>query len=171
MTSTTLPRKASSVTVWSFGSRKSAVAAGFRSAERVNFRISPVRGSSDAITGPASTQTVARIVRNRFIAEAIPIMSAKKKSSKSPNKTKQANSMWGGRFAAGPAAIMTEINASIRFDQKLYRQDIRGSQAHCRMLVRQGLISAAEGKTIQAGLETILREIEAGKFRIDPALE
>lgn len=79
--------------------------------------------------------------------------------------------MWGGRFAAGPAAIMTEINASIRFDQRLYRQDIRGSQAHCRMLVRQGLISAAEGKKILAGLETILREIELGKFKIDPALE
>lgn len=79
--------------------------------------------------------------------------------------------MWGGRFAAGPAAIMTEINASIRFDQKLYRQDIRGSLAHCRMLVRQGLISAAEGSRIQKGLQTILQEIEAGKFKIDLRLE
>ncbi|MCW0236018.1 MAG: argininosuccinate lyase [Ferrovibrio sp.] len=98
-------------------------------------------------------------------------MAARKISNKNKTPRKQANSMWGGRFAAGPAAIMTEINASIRFDRRLYRQDIRGSLAHCRMLVRQGLISAAEGKRIQAGLETILREIEAGKFRIDPALE
>lgn len=96
---------------------------------------------------------------------------SKKTSDKSPSKAKQANSMWGGRFAAGPAAIMTEINASIRFDKKLYRQDIRGSIAHCRMLVRQGLISPKEGKAIIGGLETILREIEAGKFKIDLALE
>lgn len=105
-------------------------------------------------------------------------MSARKASDKPKAQSKQggakqagSNSMWGGRFAAGPAAIMTEINASIRFDKKLYRQDIRGSMAHCRMLVRQGLISAAEGKTIQAGLQTILREIEAGKFKIDLRLE
>ncbi|MFN4310282.1 MAG: argininosuccinate lyase [Ferrovibrio sp.] len=100
-------------------------------------------------------------------------MSARKASDKPKARPKQggSNSMWGGRFAAGPAAIMTEINASIRFDQKLYRQDIRGSMAHCRMLVRQGLISAAEGKKIQAGLQTILREIEAGKFKIDLRLE
>ncbi|WP_341915242.1 argininosuccinate lyase [Ferrovibrio terrae] len=98
-------------------------------------------------------------------------MAARKTPNKSKTPRKQANSMWGGRFAAGPAAIMTEINASIRFDRRLYRQDIRGSMAHCRMLVRQGLISAAEGKTILRGLETILREIEAGKFKIDLALE
>src|SRR3546814_6111084 len=88
-----------------------------------------------------------------------------------PAATKRAaNSMWGGRFAGGPAAIMTEINASIGFDRRLYRQDIAGSQAPCRMLVKQGLISAAEGKTIAAGLETILREIEAGQLRLDPRL-
>jgi argininosuccinate lyase len=98
-------------------------------------------------------------------------MAARKTPDKSKTTAKQANSMWGGRFAAGPAAIMTEINASIRFDQKLFRQDIAGSLAHCRMLVRQGLISGAEGKKIQGGLLTILREIELGKLRIDPALE
>ncbi len=79
--------------------------------------------------------------------------------------------MWGGRFAAGPAAIMTEINASIAFDKRLYRQDIAGSIAHCRMLVAQGLITAADGRKIVAGLQTILKEIEAGKLKIDPALE
>jgi argininosuccinate lyase len=98
-------------------------------------------------------------------------MSARKSSNKPATKAKQANSMWGGRFAAGPAAIMTEINASIRFDKRLYRQDIAGSIAHCRMLVKQGLISAADGRKIIAGLETILREIEAGKLKIDLALE
>ena len=62
------------------------------------------------------------------------------------------NEMWGGRFAAGPAAIMEEINASIGFDRKLYAQDIRGSQAHCRMLVAQGILGAADGDAILAGL-------------------
>ena len=85
--------------------------------------------------------------------------------------TKTANTMWGGRFAAGPAAIMTEINASIAFDKRLFRQDIAGSIAHCRMLMSQGLITAADGRKIVAGLDTILREIEAGKLKIDPALE
>ena len=45
-----------------------------------------------------------------------------------------ANTMWGGRFASGPDAIMTAINASIGFDQRLYAQDIAGSRAHAAML-------------------------------------
>ncbi|HEX6958400.1 MAG TPA: argininosuccinate lyase [Ferrovibrio sp.] len=102
-------------------------------------------------------------------------MSARKTSHKPARRGKQpaksANTMWGGRFAAGPAAIMTEINASIRFDKRLFRQDIAGSLAHCRMLVQQGLISAADGKAIAGGLQTILREIEAGKLKENPALE
>src|SRR5690606_24775358 len=101
------------------------------------------------------------------------IMRARKtdKTAARPRQPKAANTMWGGRFAAGPAAIMTEINASIAFDKRLYRQDIAGSIAHCRMLVAQGLITAADGRKIVAGLQTILKEIEAGKLKIDPALE
>ncbi len=100
-------------------------------------------------------------------------MAQRKTSDKSAPARKQggANDLWGGRFAAGPAAIMMEINASIGFDQRLYAQDIAGSKAHCRMLVRQGLITAKEGKAIQQGLDQILGEIAAGQFRIDPALE
>jgi len=81
------------------------------------------------------------------------------------------NSMWGGRFSEGPAAVMEEINASIDFDRKLYRQDIRGSQAHARMLARQGIIAADDAEKIVAGLDTILREIEAGKFTFSRQLE
>jgi argininosuccinate lyase len=66
---------------------------------------------------------------------------------------------------------MLEINASIGFDQRLYRQDIAGSKAHCRMLVASGLITAREGRAILGGLDRILGEIEAGKFVIDPNLE
>ena len=79
--------------------------------------------------------------------------------------------MWGGRFSEGPAAIMEEINASIGFDQKLYRQDIAGSKAHAAMLARQGIIAADDAEKIAAGLDAILREIEAGEFKFSRALE
>ena len=81
------------------------------------------------------------------------------------------NRLWGGRFAEGPAAIMEEINASIDFDRKLYRQDIAASQAHARMLAAQGIIGADDAEKIVAGLETILGEIEAGTFTFSRALE
>ena len=81
------------------------------------------------------------------------------------------NAQWGGRFAAGPSAIMQEINASIGFDQKLWRQDIRGSLAHAAMLAHIGLISGEDKDAIQAGLETIAAEIEAGRFPFSADLE
>ena len=82
-----------------------------------------------------------------------------------------ANAQWGGRFAAGPSAIMQEINASIGFDQKLWRQDIRGSLAHAAMLAHIGLISGEDKDAIQAGLEGIAAEIEAGQFPFSADLE
>jgi argininosuccinate lyase len=82
-----------------------------------------------------------------------------------------SNSMWGGRFTAGPDAIMEEINASITFDQRLFRQDIRASQAHARMLADKGIIAADDAAKIVEGLDTILREIEAGSFNFSRALE
>ncbi len=82
-----------------------------------------------------------------------------------------ANAQWGGRFAAGPSAIMQEINASIGFDRKLWRQDIRGSLAHAAMLAHIGLISAEDKAAIQSGLEGIAAEIEAGRFPFDADLE
>ncbi len=82
-----------------------------------------------------------------------------------------ANPQWGGRFAAGPSAIMQEINASIGFDRKLWRQDIRGSLAHAAMLAKVGVITAADEGAIRDGLAAIAREIETGAFRFDTALE
>ncbi len=79
--------------------------------------------------------------------------------------------MWGGRFASGPAAIMEEINASIGFDKKLYKEDIKGSSAHAAMLAAQGIISAADYDEIEKGLKTILAEIESGKFVFSRKLE
>jgi len=81
------------------------------------------------------------------------------------------NKMWGGRFAKGPDAIMEEINASIDFDQKLASQDIRGSKAHCSMLVHCGIISKEDGEKIVEGLDTISSEIESGDFAFSRALE
>ncbi len=75
-----------------------------------------------------------------------------------------ANSMWGGRFAAGPDAIMEAINASIGFDRRLYAQDIRGSRAHAAMLAATGIISDSDAEAIGKGLLTVLSEIEAGQF-------
>ena len=82
-----------------------------------------------------------------------------------------ANEMWGGRYAAGPSAIMERINASIGFDKRLYAQDIAASKAHCAMLVDQGIIGAEDGAAIQDGLSGILKEIEAGRFEFKAALE
>ncbi len=81
------------------------------------------------------------------------------------------NRMWGGRFKEGPDAVMEEINASIDVDRHLFRQDIAGSKAHARMLARQGIIAADDAQKIEAGLDTILREIEAGEFAFSAALE
>jgi argininosuccinate lyase len=82
-----------------------------------------------------------------------------------------ANSMWGGRFAMSPAAIMQEINASIDFDKRMAGQDIRGSKAHVAMLARQGIVSAADAALIDEGLDRVLGEIEAGTFKFSRELE
>jgi argininosuccinate lyase len=79
--------------------------------------------------------------------------------------------MWGGRFAAGPDAIMEAINASIGFDQRLAAQDIAGSRAHAAMLAPQGIISDKDAEAIREGLLTVLSEIEAGTFAFSTALE
>lgn len=89
-------------------------------------------------------------------------------------KTQQqslANPMWGGRFHGGPAAVMEQLNASIDFDKKLYRQDIAGSIAHAQMLGECGIISKTESAEIVKGLQEILKEIEDGKFVFHTALE
>ena len=86
-------------------------------------------------------------------------------------KSSSANLMWGGRFAAGPDALMEAINASIRFDRRLYAQDIAGSKAHAAMLAARGIIGKQDNAAIQRGLDTILHEIESGKFRFKTALE
>jgi len=82
-----------------------------------------------------------------------------------------ANSMWGGRFAGGVNAIMEAINASIGFDKRLFAQDIAGSRAHAAMLAAQGILTQADQQAIDAGLQQVKAEIEAGEFTFKPALE
>jgi argininosuccinate lyase len=82
-----------------------------------------------------------------------------------------SNKMWGGRFGSGPDPIMEDINVSIDVDRHLYRQDIAASKAHAAMLAKQGIITAQDAKQIAHGLDTILSEIESGKFAFKRALE
>ena len=84
-------------------------------------------------------------------------------------KTSQAT--WGGRFTAGPAALMLQFSESVSFDRRLAPFDIAGSKPHSAMLAHVGLITAKERDAIHAGLDAILREIEAGAFTWDPKLE
>ncbi|SPF79807.1 argininosuccinate lyase [Pseudoprimorskyibacter insulae] len=84
---------------------------------------------------------------------------------------KTSNQMWGGRFAAGPDAIMEAINASIGFDKRMAKQDITGSRAHAAMLAAQGIIDPKDAEAIREGLLTVLSEIEGGSFEYSTALE
>ncbi len=72
--------------------------------------------------------------------------------------------LWSGRFDKESSSLLDEFNASLPFDKKLYKQDIKGSTAHAKMLARQGILSKDEYKSIKNGLKAIQKEIEAGKF-------
>ena len=84
---------------------------------------------------------------------------------------KSSNQMWGGRFAAGPDAIMEAINASIGFDKRMASQDIEGSRAHAAMLGATGILQVSDVEAIREGLLTVLSEIEGGQFVFSTALE
>ena len=77
--------------------------------------------------------------------------------------------LWGGRFRKATDKKVDDFNSSIRFDQRMYRQDIRGAIAHATMLGRQGIIDKSDADAIVAELKNILKDIENGKaeFLID----
>ncbi|QKS01964.1 argininosuccinate lyase [Sphingomonas sp. CL5.1] len=79
--------------------------------------------------------------------------------------------MWGGRFAEGPAAVMREINASIPFDKRMWRQDIAASKAHVAMLAKQGVVSAADAAAISAGLDDVAADYAENGVPDDLTLE
>ena len=93
------------------------------------------------------------------------------KAPKTDSEKPAQNSMWGGRYAGGPAAIMTAINASIGFDHKLAAQDIAGSLAHAAMLGKQGILGAEDVAAITKGLEAIRADVAAGRFAFSETLE
>ncbi len=79
--------------------------------------------------------------------------------------------LWGGRLTKETDKLVYNFNASIGFDQKFYRQDIRGSIAHVTMLAKQGILNADEKEQIIGGLEGILADVESGKLEITSEYE
>ena len=79
--------------------------------------------------------------------------------------------LWGGRFSKETDTLANDFQSSIHFDQRLYKEDIRGSVAHSEMLAAQGVISQADKEAIQKGLADILADVEAGKVEFSPANE
>ncbi len=73
--------------------------------------------------------------------------------------------MWGGRFALPTDKFVEEFNASVHFDNRFYKYDIKGSMAHAKkMLAKQSIISEDDRDNILKGLEQVLSEIESGNF-------
>ena len=79
--------------------------------------------------------------------------------------------LWGGRFTKETDRLVYNFNASVSFDQKFYRQDIRGSKAHVAMLTRQGILTEEEGRLITEGLDGILRDVDNGTLEITDEYE
>ncbi len=90
-------------------------------------------------------------------------------SGKSPAKSPSGGR--GARFAGAMDPAAAALNASVHFDRRLLRDDVRGSQAQARMLAAVGLITAADAEAIVAGLERVAQEIASGERALDPALE
>ena len=83
---------------------------------------------------------------------------------KRKTQTASGTKAWAGRFEATADPRMEAFTSSLAFDRRLARYDIQGSQAHCKMLVKQKLLTRAEGEKIRKGLERVQREIEQDRF-------
>ncbi|HIR96273.1 MAG TPA: argininosuccinate lyase, partial [Candidatus Merdisoma faecalis] len=79
--------------------------------------------------------------------------------------------LWGGRFTKETDKLVYNFNASISFDKKFYKQDMRGSMAHVKMLAKQGILTEEERDAILAGIEGILADVESGKLKITDEYE
>ena len=95
----------------------------------------------------------------------------KKKTSKKKAAKPASKKLWGGRFAQWTDRRVEAFTESVSFDRRLAVCDVRGSIAHAEMLGAKGIISKGDGRKIVSGLRSVLREIEAGEFKFDPALE
>src|SRR3546814_16093543 len=151
-----LPRRAGRVVGAPSGVSEEATGAGgaaWDRSSRPGGRSSPVRGPAHWLGAPPPCGVSAFCLSQP----------ARKGPSIRPgrrviSRTENSNSMWGGRFAAGPSALMREINASIGFDKRLWRQDLRASRAHVAMLAAQGLVSREDAAPIGEGLDRIAAE-------------
>ncbi len=79
--------------------------------------------------------------------------------------------LWHGRFAGGPAEALQALNDSLPFDRRLYREDLAGSRAHAAMLQEVGLLDAGEREAIDDALDTVLAELDAGRFEFQASDE
>ena len=79
--------------------------------------------------------------------------------------------MWAGRTSGITNSIADDFNSSIRFDSRMYRQDIQGSMAHAEMLAKCGIISEQDAGGLIVGLRGILEDLEDGKLSINPECE
>ncbi len=82
-----------------------------------------------------------------------------------------ANKMWAGRFSKELDERVNDFNSSVSFDARMYKQDIRGSIAHAKMLGDTGIIDKGESEKIVEGLTGILNDIDSGALLIDPNAE
>ena len=98
-------------------------------------------------------------------------MSTSKKSATDKTQNTPINQSWGGRFNEPVDAFVARFTASVDFDQRLFKHDIRGSIAHAWMLSHVGVLTVTEAQTITDGLEAIASEIETGNFIWSIALE
>ena len=76
--------------------------------------------------------------------------------------------LWGGRFTKETNQLVHNFNESLSFDQKFYRQDIRGSIAHVKMLAKQGILTEQDRDDIIRGLESILEDLIMGNWLYHP---
>ena len=97
--------------------------------------------------------------------------SDREKQSSTFNKTPSFSKLWVGRSSGKVAGVLLEIGESISLDIQLYKQDIRASIAHARMLCKIGIFSAKELDSLEKEMRKIIREIEEGSFPLDPQLE
>ena len=82
-----------------------------------------------------------------------------------------AEQLWKGRFSKAVDSRVNDFNSSIRFDQRMIAQDMRGSGVHAAMLAKQGIISEKDCEDILNGLASIADDLASGKLEIDPNAE
>jgi len=97
---------------------------------------------------------------NQVDTEALTLM-ARRGNALAMSDKGQGQEIWGGRFGGKPSDLMTEINTSIRFDKRLWREDLAASKAHAAMLRDAGILSNEDTEAILRGLDTIAAEFEA----------